>query len=99
MQKPIAYQQQDDLRRAQVALMHWTKQVGDCNYWHKGDICHRIFNGGYKYQPGDIFYFWLDEDGAVIGFVNLYFWRGMFDLHVAPELRYTERHAGMFQWS
>jgi mycothiol synthase len=99
MQQPIAYQQPDDLRRAQVALMRWTKQVGDCNYWHKGDIRHRIFNGGYKHQPEDIFYYWLDEDDQVIGFVNLYFYRGMFDLHVAPELRYTERHAAMFQWS
>ncbi|MEZ4669189.1 MAG: GNAT family N-acetyltransferase [Anaerolineae bacterium] len=100
MQKPIAYQQPDDVRRAQVALMHWTQQAGDCNYWHKGDIRHRLFNGGYKYQPQDIFYYWLDETDRVIGFVNLYFYRdGMFDLHVAPELRYTERHIEMFQWS
>lgn len=99
MQQPIAYQQGDDLRRAQVALMRWTKQAGDCNYWHKGDIRHRLFNGGYKYRPEDIFYYWLDENDQLIGFVNLYFWDGMFDLHVAPELRYTERHAEMFQWS
>ena len=100
MQQPFAYQQPDDLRRAQVALMRWTKQVGDCNYWHKGDIRHRLFNGGYKYQPEDIFYFWLDEHDEVIGFVNLYFYfGGLFDLHVAPELRYTERHAEMFHWS
>jgi mycothiol synthase len=99
MQQPMAYQQSDDLRRAQVALMRWTKQAGDCNYWHKGDIRHRIFNGGYKYQPEDIFYYWLDEADQVLGFVNLYFYRGMFDLQVAPEWRYTERHAEMFQWS
>ena len=100
MQEPIAYQQPDDLRHAQVALMQWTKQAGDCNYWHKGDIRHRIFNGGYQYQPGDIFYYWLNDANQVIGFVNLYFyWAGMFDLHIAPELRYTELHTEMFQWS
>lgn len=99
MQQAIAYQQADDLRRAQVALMRWTKQVGDCNYWHKGDIRHRLFNGGYKFQAEDIFYYWLDENEQVIGFVNLYFWDGMFDLQVAPELRHTEDHAEMFHWS
>lgn len=99
MHQPIVYQQPDDLRRAQAALMQWTQQVGDCNYWHKGDIRHRLFNGGYKYQPEDIFYYWLNENDQVVGFVNLYFYWGMFDLHVAPELRYTERHAEMFQWS
>jgi len=99
MRQPIAYQQPDDLRRAQIALMQWTKQAGDCNYWHKGDLRHRIFNGGYKYQPEDLFYYWPDETGQVIGFVSLHFYRGMFDLHVAPELRYTERHTEMFQWS
>ena len=26
--------------------MHWTQQAGDCNYWHKGDIRHRLFNAG-----------------------------------------------------
>lgn len=99
MQAPFSYQSADDLRHAQMALMNWTQQVGDCNYWHKGDIRHRLFNGGYKYQPEHIFHYWLDDRDCVIAFVNLYFYWGMFDLHVAPDLRYTDQHVAMFQWS
>ena len=99
MRQPIAYQEPEDLRRAQMTLMRWTKEVGDCNYWHKGDIRHRLFNGGYKFQPRDILYYWVNANEQLMGFVNLYFWDGMFDLQVAPELRYTEYHAQMFQWS
>ena len=99
MQQPIPYQTAEDLQRAQIALMNWTKQAGDCNYWHKGDIRHRLFNGGYRQNPEDIFHYWLDDEGQVTGFVLLYPNWEMFDLHVAPDLRYSAFHVQAFEWS
>jgi mycothiol synthase len=99
MKPPISYQTPDDLRRVQVTLMQWTKQAGHCNYFHKGDIRHRLFNGGYQHQPQDILHYWLDDDDKIIGFVQLYpFWDN-FELYVAPELRYTDFHIEAFQWA
>lgn len=94
------YSSGEDLYRAQQALMDWTAQVGDCNYWHKGDIGHRLFNGGYGrgYEPSDIFYYWLDDSGEVIAFANIYPWWEMFDLQVAPQHRYTDTHTELFTW-
>jgi len=99
MQNPKAYQTPADLRRVQVALMQWTQQAGDCNYSHKGDIRHRLFNGGYQHLPEDILHYWLDEKGDVIGFVLLYpFWE-TFELVIAPNLRYTDFHVEAFEWA
>ena len=99
MQDPQAYQSPDDLRRVQIALMQWTEQVGDCNYLHKGDVRHRLFNGGYQHHPQDILHYWQDDKGEIIGFVLLYpFWES-FELYVAPDLRYSNFHIEAFQWS
>ncbi len=99
MQSPKAYQTPDDLYRCQVALMQWTQQAGDCNYSHKGDIRHRLFNGGYQHQPEDILHYWVDDKSDVIGFVLLYpFWEN-FELILTPNLRYTEYHVEAFLWS
>ena len=99
MQHPRAYQSANDLRRIQVALMEWTQQAGDCNYIHKGDVRHRLFNGGYKHNPQDMLHYWQNDKGEIIGFVLLYpFWE-WFELYVAPDLRYTDFHIEAFQWS
>ena len=101
MQKPISYQTAEDLQRAQIALMNWTKQAGDCNYWHKGDIRNRLFNSGYLHHPEDIFHYWLDDHHNVMAFVLLYPYRPgqWFELHVEPRLRYTNFHVKAFQWA
>lgn len=97
--QPQAYQSPEDLHRAQVALMQWTQQVGDCNYCHKGDVRHRLFNGGYQSNPQDLFHYWLDDKGEVMGFsVSSPRWT-MFDLMIAPDLRYTNFHVEAFQWA
>lgn len=93
-----AYQSGEDLKRIQQALMQWTQQVGNCNYWHKGDIGHRLFNGGYQHQAQEILHYWLDDAGQIMAFVNLYpFWEA-FDLQVAPKLRHTDFHIKAFDW-
>ncbi len=99
MQSPKAYQIPEDLYRCQVALMQWTQQAGDCNYSHKGDIRHRLFNGGYQHYPEDILHYWLDDKGDVIGFVLLYPFWDTFELILAPQLRYTDFHVEAFEWA
>ena len=44
------YQGPEDLYRAQAALMAWVRQCGHCNYLHKGDVGHRLFNGCFQLQ-------------------------------------------------
>lgn len=96
--QPQPYQTPEDLRRAQVALMQWTQQAGDCNYCHKGDLRHRLFNGGYQHNPQDLFHYWLDDNGEVMGFVSLYPSWNWFHLLVSPNLLYTDFHVEAFQW-
>lgn len=99
MHQPQPYQQPEDLLQVQQALMQWTHDSGDCNYWHKGDIRHRLFNGGYQLNPSDMFHIWRDDEGTVKGFVLLYPHWELFDFHVAPDVRFTDQHRAMFQWS
>lgn len=99
MQQPKAYQHADDLLHVQQALMQWTQQVGDCNYLHKGDIRHRLFNGGYQLNPSDMLYIWSDDEDKVKGFVLLYPHWETFDLQVAADMKYTDFHIEAFQWS
>lgn len=92
MQQPKAYQEADDLLRVQQALMQWTQQMGDCNYLHKGDVRHRLFNGGYQLNPSDMLHIWSDDAGEIKGFVLLYPHWETFDLQVAPDMKYTDFH-------
>lgn len=93
------YRNGNDLKQAQTALMQWTQEVGHCNYLHKGDIGHRLFNGGYLHEPQEMFFYWTDSADNLIAFVMIYppSWEG-FELFVAPALRYTETHSTLFQW-
>ena len=93
-----AYQNAEDLRRVQAALMRWVQQAGHCNYWHKGDVGHRLFNGGYGHSPQDLLHYWTDADGRVIAFVILYPQGDSFDLQLAPALRLSDVHAALFDW-
>ena len=99
MQQPQSYQQPEDLYQVQQALMQWTQDAGDCNYWHKGDIRHRLFNGGYQLNPSEMLHIWRDETGTIKAFSQIYPNWGMLDLHVAPDVRFTEFHREVFQWS
>lgn len=72
--------------------MAWMRERGDCNYLHKGDIGHRLFNGCYGYDPANMMRYWLDEAGVICAFAILYpHWEG-FDLQVAPALWLSESH-------
>ena len=93
-----AYQNAEDLRRVQAALMRWVRQAGHCNYLHKGDIGHRLFNGGYGHSPQDLLHYWTDDEGRVIAFVILYPQEESFDLQLAPALRLSDLHGALFDW-
>ena len=93
-----AYQNAEDLRRVQAALMRWVKQAGHCNYLHKGDVGHRLFNGGYGHSPQDLLHYWTDEAGQVIAFVILYPQGDSFDLQLAPALFLSDVHTALFDW-
>ena len=95
-----AYASGEDLHRALQALMHWTQQVTEFNHVHKGDVGHRIFNGGIPrgHDTSDIFYYWEDDDGEIIAFASIYGWWESFDLQIAPEYRFTEVHRDIFDW-
>ena len=94
--KAHRYQSPDDLQRAQAALMGWTRASGDCNSMHKGDLGHRLFNGGANYDPADIMRYWLDDAGEIAAFALLYPHWEFFDLQVAPALRHSEIHIQRF---
>ena len=93
-----AYQNAEDLQRVQAALMRWVQQAGHCNYWHKGDIGHRLFNGGYGQPPQDMLHYWTNDAGQVSAFVILYPQGESFDLQLAPALRLSDIHAARFDW-
>jgi GNAT superfamily N-acetyltransferase len=95
-----AYAGGENLHRALRALMQWSNQVKEYNHVHKGDIGHRMFNGGLArgYDPSNIFYYWEDDSGEIIAFASIYGWWDSFDLQVAPEYRFTDSHKAIFQW-
>ena len=73
--------------------MAWMRERSPCNYLHKGDVGHRLFNGCYAYDPADMMRYWLDEDGEICAIAILYPHWEAFDLQVAPALWLSERHA------
>ena len=87
-----AYRDAADLHRAQDALMRWVNARGHGYYVHKGDIGHRLFNGGYQFDPAELFFSWLHADELLAFAVLTPRW-GIFDLQVAPERRCSELHS------
>ena len=81
---PKRYERPEDLFRCQAALMKWVREAGHCHLLHKGDIGHRLFNGGYGYDPGDLLRFWLDEKDEIAAFALLSPHWEMFELQLAP---------------
>ncbi|MCY3780939.1 MAG: GNAT family N-acetyltransferase [Chloroflexi bacterium] len=92
------YQRPADLCRAQTALMQWVREAGHCNYWHKGDIGHRLFNGCYKYDKAEVFRYWLGAAGEIAAFATLHPHWEVFDLQVAPALRFSDDHIKIFEF-
>ena len=92
------YSGPDDLYRAQAALMQWTRIAGDCNYLHKGDVGHQLFNTCYGYDKGEVFRYWLDADGELVAFVLLGPHWEFFNLQVAPSLRGSAEHVALFEF-
>lgn len=92
------YRRADDLYRAQAALMQWTSEAGDCNYLHKGDVGHQLFNTCYGYDKGEVFRYWLDADGELAAFVLLAPHWEFFNLQVAPSLRGSGEHVALFEF-
>ncbi len=92
------YAEASDLYRAQEALMNWTRTAGHCNYLHKGDVGHQLFNTCYGYDKGEVFRYWLDAAGDVAAFALLCPHWKFFNLQVSPHLRYSARHVAMFEY-
>jgi len=92
------YRGPEDLYRAQAALMAWVRERGHCNYLHKGDIGHRLFNSCAGYDPADVLRLWLDEWGEIRAFALLDLPWGAFDLQVAPALRLSDSHVQIFEY-
>ena len=92
------YSGPDDLYRAQDALMQWTREAGDCNYLHKGDVGHQLFNTCYGYDKDEVFRYWLDDAGEVIAFALLAPHWEFFNLQVAPGLRGSAEHVALFEF-
>ena len=92
------YSGPDDLYRAQAALMQWTSAAGDCNYLHKGDVGHQLFNTCYGYDKSEVFRYWLDASGALVAFVLLGPHWEFFNLQVAPSLRGSAEHVALFEF-
>lgn len=92
------YQGPEDLYRAQAALMAWVRQCGHCNYLHKGDVGHRLFNSCFGYNPADVMRFWLDDAGEICAFAVLDLPSGAFDLQVSPTLRLSGDHIELFEY-
>ncbi len=92
------YQNAADLYRAQKALMRWIQQAGPCNYLHKGDIGHGLFNGCYGYDPARMFRYWLDAADELVAFAIFYPHKQFFDLQIAPALHQTDRHIELFDF-
>ena len=88
----------EDLYRAQAALMAWVKQCGHCNYLHRGDVGHRLFNSCFGYDPADVMRYWLDDAGEICAFAVLDLPRGAFDLQVSPTLRLSGDHIELFEY-
>ena len=92
------YQAPGDLYRAQAALMAWVREAGHCNYLHKGDIGHRLFNGCFGRDPADVMRYWLDDDGEICAFALLNLPWDAFHLQVAPALWLSKRHIQIFEY-
>ena len=92
------YQGPEDLYRAQAALMNWVREAGHCNYLHKGDVGHRLFNSCFQYDPADVMRYWLDENGEICAFAVLDLPWDAFDLQIAPRLRLSGDHIEIFEY-
>jgi len=92
------YQGPQDFYRAQAALMAWVRQCGHCNYLHKGDVGHRLFNSCCQYDPADVMRYWLDDEGEICAFAMLDLPWDAFDLQVAPMLRLSDKHVEIFEY-
>ena len=90
------YRKAADLKLAQSALMGWVQQSGHCNYLHKGDIGHRLFNGCHSYDLSEMFRYWTDETDNIRAFAILYPHWQAFDLQVAPDSLFSDRHSEIF---
>ncbi|MCY4145083.1 MAG: GNAT family N-acetyltransferase [Chloroflexi bacterium] len=92
-----AYRDSGDLFRAQAALMRWVRERGLGYYIHKGDVGHRLCNGGYKFAPCEIFFSWLHGDELAAFAILLPNWE-IFDLQVAPAWLYSDLHSGAMRF-
>lgn len=98
MMRHYRFSEADDLYRAQAALMQWTAEAGDCNYLHKGDVGHQLFNTCYGYDKSEVFRYWLGADGELVAFVLLAPHWEFFNLQVAPGLRCSADHVALFEF-
>lgn len=92
------YREPRDLYRAQAALMNWVREAGQCNYLHKGDIGHQLFNTCCGYDKSEVFRYWLDASGDLAAFAILCPHWEFFNLQVAPRLRYGAQHVALFEF-
>jgi len=91
------YRDASDFFRAQSALMRWVAQAGPCNYLHKGDVGHRLYNNCYGYDKADTFRYWQDDAGELLAFALLQPQWQSFELMLAPALRRSAAHRRLLQ--
>ena len=96
--KHYHYSGAQDFFRAQAALMQWVSEAGHCNYWHKGDIGHCLFNDCYNYDPAQMFHYWHDTVGEIVAFAILVPHQQTFILQVAPKLLNSNAHRSAFEF-
>ncbi len=96
--KPERFESAQDLFDAQAALMRWAQVAGHCNYLHKGDIGHRLYNNCFGYDPAEVFRLWRDQSGDLQAFAFLAAHRESFELQVAPSLLCGDAHRRLWEF-
>lgn len=79
--------QDNDLLRLQATLARWIQAVGDCGYYHPGNITHRIYEGFSGSKPrNELVHLWEEAD-ELIGFTYSFVFDVAFFAFVAPKYR------------
>jgi ribosomal protein S18 acetylase RimI-like enzyme len=86
-----------DLPRLEVALAGWIQAVGDCGYYHPGNIAHRIYEGytGSR-APQELVQLWL-EGSELVGFAYNFVFDAGFLVFTCPRYRGSAVEQEMLQ--
>ncbi len=87
----------DDLPRLQSALASWIQEVGDCGYYHVGNIPHRIYAGySGRYPAEELVQVW--ENGtSIVGLTFNFVFDVAFFVFTSPAYRGSDIELAMLQ--